>query len=166
MFFGHNLPMNTNHSNTQKELWGQDIALGELGQVLVAANGEIILTNGVETGLQDIRLRLFTRLGELFYDTNFGSLIHDWVLEDSTEETRAAFCAEVIMRVELDPRVVVGSVSCTVTEWDERSLTATLRFQFIGENSPLNLVLQANTLTREFILRDVSPRANSLNDYL
>ena len=84
----------------QTDLWGQDIALDADGQARVAANGELVLTEGVETGVQDVRLRLFTRLGTLFYDTDFGSLIYDWILEESTPVTRTAFCAEVTMRVD------------------------------------------------------------------
>ena len=106
--------------STSPDLWGRDIALDESGQARIAASGELILTDGVETGLQDIRLRLFTRLGTLFYDDEFGSLVHDWILEESTEATRAAFCSEVVMRVEADPRVTLGSVSCSVLLWDER----------------------------------------------
>lgn len=67
--------------STSPDLWGQDIALDESGQAKIAASGELILTDGLETGLQDIRLRLFTRLGTLFYDEDFGSLLHDWILE-------------------------------------------------------------------------------------
>ena len=48
-------------SSVTTDLWGQDIALDDSGQARVAANGELLLTDGVETGVQDIRLRLFTR---------------------------------------------------------------------------------------------------------
>ncbi len=146
----------------QTDLWGQDIALDDDGQAKVAANGELILTDGVETGTQDVRLRLFTRLGTLFYDSEFGSLIHNWILEESTETTRAAFEMEVVMRVELDPRVAVGSVSCSVTAWDERSLTAIVRWRFIDEDTPINLVLQINKLTKELVIKDANPRTDSL----
>ena len=112
--------------NTRSDFWGQDIALDADGQAKVAASGELILTDGVETGLQDIRLRLFTRLGMLFYDEDFGSLVHDWIFEESTEANRAAFCSEVVMRVEADPRVELGSVSCSVLQWDKRHLTGAL----------------------------------------
>lgn len=143
------------------ELWGQDIALDATGQAKVAANGELILTTGVETGVQDIVLRIFTRLGGLFYDTSFGSLIHDWILEESTAANRAALESEIIMRVELDPRVVVGSVRCTVTHWDETSVTARVFWRFITEDSPLNLVLQINKKTMEMVIQDVQPRTDS-----
>ena len=141
--------------STSPDLWGQDIALDESGQAKIAASGELILTDGVETGLQDIRLRLFTRLGTLFYDEEFGSLVHDWILEESTEAPRAAFCSEVVMRVEADPRVALGSVSCSVLLWDERRLTARVRWTFIGEDHPLNLVLRIDKSTQTAVIQDV-----------
>ena len=141
--------------STSPDLWGQDIALDAAGQAKIAASGELILTDGVETGLQDIRLRLFTRLGTLFYDDEFGSLVHDWILEESTEATRAAFCSEVVMRVEADPRVALGSVSCSVLLCDERRLTAWVRWTFIGEDHPLNLVLQIDKSTQTAVIQDV-----------
>ena len=148
-------------SSVTTDLWGQDIALDDSGQARVAANGELLLTNGVDTGLQDIRRRLFTRLGSLFYDREFGSLLYDWILEDSTAGSRAAFESEVILRVEEDPRVETGSVRCTVTAWDARSITALVRWRFLEEDTPLNLVLQVNKLTREMVIEDADPRTDT-----
>lgn len=135
-------------------LWGQDIALDDNGQARVAANGELVLTDGVETGVQDIKLRLFTRLGGLFYDLDFGSLISDWFYEDSTATTRAAFLAEVTMRVEADPRVLVGSVRTSLLGWDEKSITVAVQWRFIDEDQPLNLVLRADKSVRELVISD------------
>lgn len=145
--------MNTSFST----MWGQDIALDDTGQALVAASGEFILTEGVETGLQDIRLRLFTRLGSLFYDQGWGSLIHDWIFEENTEGARIAFEAEVTLRVELDPRVQVGSVRTTVFTWDERTVQAEVSWTFIGEDQPSNLILRADKSVRELVVQDVDP---------
>lgn len=149
------------NNETRTDLWGQDIALDASGQALVAANGELVLTDHVPTGVQDIRLRLFTRLGSLFYDTGFGSLIHDWILEESTPETRAALCAEVIMRVEQDPRVIVGSVSASILKWDEKAVVCAVSWRFIAVDQPLNLVWQADKLTKELVLSDADPRSSS-----
>ena len=80
--------------------------------------------------------------------------------------TRAAFASEIIMRVELDPRVVVGSVSCAIQRWDETSVTALLQFSFVGEDNALNLVLQANKMTASLVIQDCLPRQNSLADYV
>lgn len=147
-------PMSSATTTNTTDLWGQDIALDESGQARVAANGELVLTDGVETGVQDIRLRLFTRLGSLFYDLDFGSLISDWFYEDSTATTRAAFLAEVTMRVEEDPRVKVGSVKTSLLFWDENSLTVSVSWNFIDTDQPLNLILQADKMVRELVIRD------------
>ena len=136
------------------DLWGQDIALDSSGQARVAANGELILTEGVETGVQDIRLRLFTRLGVLFYDRDFGSLIFDWIYEENTATARTAFIAEVTMRVEEDPRVVPGSVKCSVLRWTERLFEAVVSWRFVDVDHPLNLVLQADKTVKELVIKD------------
>jgi hypothetical protein len=152
--------------STATDLWGQDIALDGAGQAVVAANGELVLTDGSATGVQDIRLRLFTRLGELFYNIEFGSLIHDWILEESTEENRAAFCAEVLMRVEADSRVVPYSVTASILKWDERNLIAEVRWRFIGEDQPYNLVMQLNKDTKELIVQDAEPDPDSFSAHI
>lgn len=151
-------------SQTQPtDLWGQDIALDEQGQALVAASGDLVLTDGPQTGEQDIRLRLFTRLGSLFYDTDFGSLIFDWVLEESTEESRAAFCAEVVMRVERDPRVVPYSVTAAILTWDDTQLVCSVRWNFIAVDQPFNLVMQIDKATKELIVKDANPDPDSFS---
>jgi phage baseplate assembly protein W len=153
-------------TRTETDLWGQDIALDGNGQALVAANGELVLTEGPQAGEQDIRLRLFTRLGTLFYDTGFGSLLHDWILEESTEEGRAAFCAEAIMRVEADPRVVPYSVTSSVLKWDERQLIAAVSWRFTGQDQPFNLVMQLDKTTKELIVNDANPDADSFSAHI
>lgn len=140
------------------DIFGQDISLSDDGQALVAANGELLLTSGADTGIQDIRLRLLTPLGELFYDTEFGSLIHEWFKDENTEGNRIAFEAEVERRIDEDPRVTVGSVNCTVTSWDERGFTATAGWAFIVEDHPYNLVIAYDNDKREMVISDVNPR--------
>jgi len=140
------------------DIFGQDIKIDNDLQAVAAANGELALTNdGPETGCQDIRLRLFTRFGELFYDIEFGSLIHDWIREESTLATRMAFEVEIQRRVQADPRVQVGSVLCSIDTWDETGITATVSWQFIDEDHPFNLVIEYNSEKMEMVIKDVNP---------
>ena len=140
------------------DLFGQDIKVGDDGQVLVAADGELLLTSGVETGLQDIRLRLESPLGELFYDVDFGSLIHEWYMDENTTANRNGFEAEVEQRIEEDPRVLLGTVSCKVVFWNETGFTAQAAFEFIGEDHPYNLVISYDSDKKELVIKDVNPR--------
>lgn len=141
------------------DLFGQDIKVGADGQALVAANGELVLTAGVETGLQDIRLRLEGVLGDLFYDIDWGSLIHEWYQEENTATNRDAFEAEVEQRIEADPRVVLGTVTCKVASWNETGFTAQAAFEFITEDHPFNLVISYDSAKKELVIKDVNPRS-------
>ncbi|MFZ2947904.1 MAG: hypothetical protein WA003_00335 [Desulfuromonadaceae bacterium] len=141
------------------DVFGQDIKLGDDGQALVAANGELILTEGAETGVQDIRLRLETPLEELFYDIDFGSLIHEWYRDENTPGNRAGFEAEVEQRIEEDPRVTLGTVSCKIVSFDEKGFTAKAAWEFIGEDHPFNLVVSYDSDKKEMVIRDVNPRS-------
>jgi hypothetical protein len=140
------------------DVFGQDIKLGTDGQALVAANGELILTVGVETGLQDIRLGLQQPLGELFYDSEFGSLIHLWMKEENTGSNRAGLVAEVETRIENDPRVKLGSITCSVLKWDETGIDLQASFEFITEDQPYNLVVSYDAEKKEMVVKDVNPR--------
>lgn len=141
------------------DVFGSDIRLDSTGQAMVAANGELLLTSGVATGVQDVRLRLLTPLGELFYDVEFGSLIHQWYRDENTLAARQGFVAEVISRVEDDPRAVLGSVECSITTWDDRGFTVTARFEFIDEDHPFNLVISYDSAKNEMVINDVNPRS-------
>lgn len=142
------------------DIYGQDIRLDAAGQAVVAANGELVLTEGVETGVQDIRLRLFTRLGRLFYDVGFGSLLHDWIKEENTAANRGAFETEVERRVLADPRVRAGSARCRVQSWDETGLVARAQWYFIDEDHPYNLVIEVDSDKWEMVINDVDPRSD------
>lgn len=143
--------MNTN------ELWGQDIALDENNNPKIAASGELVLTRGVETPLQDIKLRLFTRLGVLFYDKEYGSLIHDFIFEENTAQNRAALLSEIIMRIEKDPRVETGKVSAKILNWDEKGVQVAINFTLIGEDNETNLLLRGDTYSKTLIIEDINP---------
>ncbi|MEG6552455.1 baseplate assembly protein [Desulfocurvibacter africanus] len=139
------------------DIFGQDIALDEGQQPKVAASGELLLSDGVDTGLQDILLRLRTPLGSLFYDTEFGSLLHEWTHEESTQASRMALEAEVRRRVAIDPRVQPMSVTASVAAWDEKSVTLEAGWKFVGEDHRNNLVIEVGGGKIEVVKSDVHP---------
>lgn len=138
------------------EIFGSDIKLDPDGQAVAAANGELILTRGGETGLQDVRLRLMMPLGSLFYDKDYGSLIHEWIREENTSLARMGFTAEVERRVKLDPRVDGGTVACSIRAWDAEGITAGLSFRFVDEDHVNNLVITAGDDVG-VVVKDVNP---------
>lgn len=143
------------------KLWGQDIALDENNNPKIAANGEIILTNGIETPLQDIKLRLFTRLGSLFYDKEYGSLIHDFIFEENTSSNRAGLLSEIIMRIEKDPRVEFGKISAKILKWNEKGVIVSIYFTLIGEDTSTNLILRGDNFSKKLVIEDINPTDNA-----
>lgn len=138
-------------------IFGQDIALDEAGQARVAANGEMVLTSGPETGVQDVVLRLDAYFGTLFYDKDFGSLLRDWVYDDNDELARIGFAAEVKRRLNEDPRIQPGTVTCSVTNWDELGIQAEASFRFIDTDHDQNLVLAYDKSKKEMVIQDANP---------
>ena len=137
------------------ELWGQDIKLDENGQAMVSATGELLLTEGPETGVQDIRIMLDTPLGSLFYDSDFGSMVHLWGKEENTLSNRMAFCAEVARRINGDERVTYGSATCTIVSWNEKGINAEASWEFIGSDHVYNHVISTGA-TMEMVIKDVN----------
>lgn len=139
------------------DIFGQDIALDTSGQPLVASTGELVLTEGVATGLQDIRLRLTTYIGSLFYDKSFGSTLPDWMQDENDALARIGFAAEVKRCIGTDPRVTAGSTACTVLDWDENSLSVRAAFGFIDDDHVYNLVIDVDRSKKEMVIQDVDP---------
>lgn len=144
------------------EIFGTDIKLGKNGEALVAANGELLLTAGVETGLQDIGLAIKTPIENLFYDVEFGSRIHQWIKEENTELNRIGFSSEVKRVLRTDPRVETGSETCSILKWDENSLNAIAGWCWIDENHINNLVITLDNKNMEIIVEDVNPDGKAL----
>jgi len=138
------------------EIFGQDIKLDETGQAMVAANGELLLTTGTDTGSQDIKLRLATPLGTLFYDKEFGSNLHEWKNDENSLSRRMGFCTEVTRRIRLDPRVVPGSESCSILSWDEKGIKTQVSWRFVNESHIYNLVIEVGN-NMEMVIKDVNP---------
>lgn len=144
---------------TPARLMGSDIMVsladGDFLAAPVAANGELLLVSGSKTALQQVGLRLYTMLGALWYDVDYGSKVLLWIREESTQLTRQALCQEVETRVNDDPHVVPGSAACSVRDWDEAGVTLDLALQLIGEAHPYNLVLRLSLVDGEAVATDV-----------
>lgn len=141
-----------------EDLYGEDILLNEATyQAVVAASGDAVVSDGVQTALQDLRLRLMTPLGQLFYDKYFGSLLHEFVKEENTELSRMAFVAEVERRIRMDPRVLPNTVSCRIDAWDHMGIEASVDCRLIYEpQTTRNFVIRIGD-SMEQVVKDVYP---------
>lgn len=117
-----------------------DIKLDANYCAAIAANGELILTHGVDTLCQDIRLRLVTLIGSLFYNSAYGSNVPLFIHDDEADD--ASVESEIIRCVEKDPRVEPYSVDAKVLKRDEKSISVSLSWVCVGNNTTLNEVIE------------------------
>jgi hypothetical protein len=97
-------------------------------------------------------IRLSTYLGSLFYDTEYGSYLLDYILDEDTEETRLAICDEIIRRTEEDPRVKAGSPTARIAAWTLGTITIEAGFELMDMESRFNLVLSLDKRLKEITL--------------
>ena len=145
------------------DIFGSDILLDENDQAVVAANGELVWCDGLDAAVQDIRLRVFTRLGGLFYDRYFGSTIPDYIHDDNTKSNRLSLTAEVKRRLELDPRVLAGTVTSQILKWDESGVMIEARWRFWDTEDPQNMTITLARPGADRLPEDIAPE-NSLDD--
>lgn len=141
---------------TIDDIYGSDILLDEDGQAVVAANGELVWGEGLTAAIQDIRLRVFTGLGGLFYDQDFGSTIPDYIHDEGTKANRLGLAAEAKRRVQMDSRVLAGSVTSKVLKWDEKSILIEVSWRFWETEEPQNLTITLKRPAGTRVTEDVN----------
>jgi phage baseplate assembly protein W len=138
------------------DTFGSDILLDENRQAVVAANGELVWCDGITAAVQDITLRVYTYLGGLFYDREFGSTIPLYIHEEGTKVNRLSLAAEVQRRIQMDVRVRTGSVTARILAWDEKSITVEADWMFWDTEEPQNLTVTLSRPGRERVVEDIN----------
>ncbi len=143
-------------SSDPNDIFGGDILLDEDRIPIVAANGELVWCDGLAAAVQDIKLRVFTRLRGLFYDIDFGSTIPDYIHEDSTKLNRMSLNAEVQRRIEMDSRVLTGSVTSLILKWYDNGVHFFANWVFLDVEEPQNITITLQRPGAARVVEDVS----------
>ena len=106
---------------------------------MLSSNGELQLVNGTNTVFQDIKLRLLTKKGTLFYNEDYGSNLPDFIMDDSIDET--SLVSEIIRTVESDARVEPYSVKVNILKNETGKIEAEITYQLIGYDTDINEVI-------------------------
>lgn len=117
-----------------------DIALDAEGEIILEY-ADVALVEGKDCLLQDIKTRLMTDIGALFYDTSFGSGILRYIRAPADELTMLELKAAVKDALETDPRIDNNSVAVKVSADKEGILTAAISFVIAESGGAVNLVL-------------------------
>lgn len=139
------------------DIFGFDILLDERRQAVVAANGELVWCDGLTAAVQDIELRVYTYIEGLFYDREFGSTIPDYIHDENTKANRLSLNAEVKRRIEMDARVLVGSVTSKILKWDEKGIMIEAAWLFQDTEEPQNMSITLERPGQDRMIEDVAP---------
>ncbi len=138
------------------DIFGFDILLDEDRRPVVAANGELAWCDGLAAAVQDIKLRVYTYLRGLFYDREFGSTIPDYIHDENTKANRLSLNAEVQRRIEMDSRVLAGSVTSKILKWDELGVMIEATWIFWETEEPQNMTITLTRPGRDRVVEDTN----------
>lgn len=121
---------------------GTDIKLNDNGEILIS-NNDFSVTSGIECRLQQIKIRLFTQKGALFYDQDFGSDLHKFINANKTKSNIASFKQSVKLALFKEPLIDNDSVLVRVDD-SEKGFYAYVTFKFLDYDTVLNLVVNVD----------------------
>lgn len=123
-------------------IYGKDIKLNENMELIVSANGDVALIDNIDTLFQDIKLRILTSFGTLFYEENYGSNFSDFIFSDVVDNN--SISSEVIRTIEQDPRIEPYSIKVSVIENSLGTIKAEVTYKLINEDTNINQTIDIN----------------------
>lgn len=126
----------------KNNFFGYDIKLDDNMDVCLSVNGELILTCGEDTVFQDIKLRILTAIGSLFYDESYGSNFNQFIFDDDININ--SILSEVIRTVECDTRIEPYSVTASLIENTKDNISISITYSLINEDTSINKTISIN----------------------
>jgi len=111
-----------------------------LNREIVFGFEDIELVEGSECLLQDIKTKLYTDIGALFYDPNYGSGILRYIQSNGDELTLLEFKQALKSTLKSDDRIDNNSILVTV-KFENDQLKADLKFTADKKEFEMELVL-------------------------
>jgi hypothetical protein len=126
------------------EQLGIDIQIVD-GDFVLKADGNINLVTGRDCLAQDIRIMLLSEI-----------ILMEFLKDEYTEINRLDFEQRVVDLLESDPRIIPGTVTCQVHNWERDNVKVMGSFQPADEGNPMNLVIgyDLDDLTVEVLTND------------
>lgn len=119
-----------------------DIKLDMDWQLTPAANGDALLTSGIECVLQDIQCEALSQEGELFYDEEWGWSLLDFVQAQDEELTRVEMRQRIETKLSRRPEIDVESIEVSINfQSDKLLISVAFKFADSSEKYELNFTL-------------------------
>lgn len=127
-----------------------DIRLDSSWQLTQAATGDAPLVSGFDCIMQDIRLEAMTQEGELFYDTEWGWSLLDFVQSEDDELTIIEIKERV--RDKLERRDIIDAETITTdVKLKADTLKIYVTFCFVGDSQTYSVNVIVDRVNVEVI---------------
>lgn len=106
-----------------------DIQLSDDGNFIITSSGDVALVDNNAELLQDIRHRLMTYPGDLWYEPEYGSRLLDYIQTEQTPINQQELLQEIRLGINADDRIDSSKTEVNLISWDERSIVTRATFQ-------------------------------------
>ncbi len=130
-----------------------DIKLTESWQLTQATNGDAPIITGIECLIQDIKLEALTQEGELFYDSDYGWSLLDFIQSDDDDLTRLEIKERVKSKLERRSEIDIESVQ-TGIQFEEDILRLKVSFRLTNGSQDYSIDIELSRVNVEVIEGD------------
>ncbi|MCQ4924078.1 DUF2634 domain-containing protein [Tissierella carlieri] len=130
-----------------------DIKLTESWQLTQATNGDAPIIADIECLIQDIKLEALTQEGELFYDSDYGWSLLDFIQSDDDDLIRLEIKERVKSKLERRSEIDIESVQ-TGIQFEEDSLRLKVSFRLSNGGQDYSIDIELSRVNVEVIEGD------------
>ena len=117
-----------------------DVLLSGEWQLTQAADGDAPICSGLECLYQNIILEALTQKGDLFYDTDFGWSLYDFIQSEDDELTRLEIAQRARLGLQKREAILPETIEISVSYSDD-VFRLRCSFQFAGEGEARQLTV-------------------------
>lgn len=128
-----------------------DIKLDDSWQLTQAATGDAPIASGFDCLMQDIRLEAMTQAGEIFYDTDWGWSLLEFLQSEDDELTVLEIGERI--REKLGNREIIDpdTISTDINFLDD-VITILVTFSFLGDDKTYRLDISLDRVNVEVVV--------------
>jgi len=130
-----------------------DIKLTESWQLTQATNGDAPIIADIECLIQDIKLEALTQEGELFYDSDYGWSLLDFIQSDDDDLIRLEIKERVKSKLERRSEIDIESVQ-TGIQFEEDSLRLKVSFRLSNGGQDYSIDIELSRVNVDVIEGD------------
>lgn len=128
-----------------------DIMLDDDGNFVSASNGDIKTVSGFEWLLQEIKHEMMTYPGDLFYDSEYGFGLLDFLHRRGTELDRIELEQRIREKLLRKQFIDIESIQVNINDWNMNKVSLGTFFSGYDKNIEMNIEIESNGIHIEVV---------------